>query len=126
MQNIPKHPGDEVLNYIDQNFLIVWATGAIFSIKTKKWIGTKSNGCSVHDGYARIVVRGKFLKYHHVVWYMTRRYWPDKQVDHIDGKKNNHRPDNFRMVTDAENQAYRNERLRAKKNDTMQQQMVHI
>lgn len=113
--NTPLLPSDEVLLYIKENFVLNNKTGEIFSWGRRMIVGTTSNGCKIHDGYSRIRTCGKTLKYHHVVFFLSRGRWPELQVDHINGNKYDNRPENLEEVTNAENQKRRNAKLRASK-----------
>lgn len=105
--NTPQHPGEEVLLHIDLNYVLYPHSGEIWSHLVKRTIGSRSNGCPVHEGYSRIGIKGKFLKYHHVVFYMYYRRWPRQQLDHKNKDKNDNRPENLEEVSNAENQARR-------------------
>lgn len=113
--NDPETPPPAFLEYMRENYVLV-SDDLIFSLRSSKFIGTRSNGCSIHDGYKRIKVNisagEKFFKYHHVVFFLYHGRWPRQQVDHIGGAKHDMRPENLQEVTDAENQRRRNDHLR--------------
>jgi hypothetical protein len=54
------------------------------------------------DGVARYV--------HRLVWLYHHGTWPDGQIDHINGDKHDHRIENLRVATNAENAQNRNMR----------------
>lgn len=58
-------------------------------------------------GYYRGELSGMRLSAHRVVFFLSRGYWPEDMIDHIDGNKSNNRPDNLRDVTAGINQANR-------------------
>jgi len=109
--NTPQHPGEEILRHIDEHYLFYPHSGEIWSHLRQRTIGTRSNGCPVHDGYMRIRIGKKTLKFSHVAFYLFYRRWPRQQIDHADGDKSNHKPDNLREASNAENQYFRNMRL---------------
>jgi hypothetical protein len=55
-----------------------------------------------NDGYRMVKVRGKTMQAHRVVFAMTHGYWP-RPLDHINGIRNDNRPENLREVTYREN-----------------------
>lgn len=118
--NDPIDPGPVVREHIARSFFLCAETGRVWSRRSRRFIGTKSNGCAIHDGYARIVIRhpdtgrNVFLKFHHVVFFLYRGRWPRLQIDHP-GDKTDHRPHLLEEVTDAENQRRRNEALKRRR-----------
>ena len=64
-------------------------------------------GSLTHDGYRRIKVSGKSYKASRVAWLYVRGSWPQKDIDHINGKRDDDRISNLREATDAENQQNR-------------------
>ena len=59
--NTPVKPPQSVLQFIRDNYALNKNTGEIFSWKKRVLVGTKSNGCSIHDGYVRIRTNGLTL-----------------------------------------------------------------
>lgn len=120
-KNDPIDPGPAVRAYLARSYILCVETGGVYSRRSRRFIGTKSNGCHIHDGYARIVIcdpsnkkRRLYLKYHHVVFFLFHGRWPRLQVDHPDDKTDN-RPRLLEEVTDAENQRRRNAALRRRR-----------
>ncbi len=62
-------------------------------------------------GYRNGTVENNVFLAHRVIWAMIHGEWPDGQVDHIDGNRQNNRLDNLRVVTNQENA--RNSSLRS-------------
>lgn len=65
------------------------------------------------DGYRDGMIFRKMYRSHAVVWAMHTGKWPpdDKQIDHINGERDDNRIENLRLVTRSEN--CRNTKLRA-------------
>lgn len=60
-------------------------------------------GCQRRDGYVIISFKGtQYLAHRLAFLYMTGSF-PEKQVDHIDRKRNNNKWDNLREVTPQQN-----------------------
>ena len=71
---------------------------------TNKYVGTKVIGN--HLGYKRAKFAGKFWLAHHLVWWMHHGS-PPKEIDHINGNRQDNSIDNLREVTRAENTSNR-------------------
>jgi hypothetical protein len=56
------------------------------------------------DGYRRIRVDGKQYMAHRLAWLMFYGVWPASEIDHINGKKDDNRISNLRVVSRAENE----------------------
>ena len=54
-------------------------------------------------GYRVIKVKGKAYKAHRLAWMYVYGEWPNGQIDHINGDKEDNRIANLRIVTDSEN-----------------------
>lgn len=81
-------------------------TGAI------KWLedrngGSKAGaiaGCILADGYRQIMLGRKRYLAHRLAWLYVTGEWPDGEVDHINGDRDDNRLANLRLATHAENQ----------------------
>lgn len=63
-------------------------------------------------GYLCIKIDGRTYKAHRIILAMINGYWPEEEVDHINGVKGDNRPCNLREATGAQNRhnigAYKN------------------
>lgn len=83
------------------------ATGLTWTGHPNKSQATKLTGIAAGtdngNGYYRTRVNGKILYNHRIVWFLQYGIWPEGDVDHIDGCRNNNHPGNLRVVTRSEN-----------------------
>ena len=63
----------------------------------------KPLGCCNGNGYLRITVLGQVVYAHRLAWFYVYGKWPQNQIDHINGSKNDNRIANLRDVTNAQN-----------------------
>ena len=64
---------------------------------------TADNG----DGYRCSHIFGRTYRAHRVIWAMVHDYWPENQIDHINGRRDDNRLSNLRHLSHAENQQNR-------------------
>lgn len=55
------------------------------------------------DGYTRIHAGGKRYKSHRLAWFYMTGEWPDCEIDHINGIRDDNRFENLRKVSGSEN-----------------------
>ena len=69
--------------------------------KVKKWdlAGTKHK-----SGYVKIFIDGKNYQAHRLVWLYMTGFWPKKDIDHINNKRDDNRFENLREATRSQNQ----------------------
>ena len=58
-------------------------------------------------GYVRLKVDGVVFFFHRLLWFHVHGQWPQSQLDHIDGNKQNNALANLREATPAQNSARR-------------------
>ena len=62
------------------------------------------------DGYRQIKFMGQVYQAHYVVWLLNTGQWPNDEIDHEDGNRDNNRFANLRDATRRENSQYRTKR----------------
>jgi hypothetical protein len=73
-----------------------------------KWNGTyaATEAFTANDGvgYKRSTIFGKQYRAHRVGWCIAFGYWPEQQIDHINGDRSDNRLCNLREASNAQNQ----------------------
>ena len=94
----------ELLLRIKKNYTYDTATGRLTSSRYGRAIRGKKHG---KKGYLAVNCRiGKKLVVvylHHAVWAVCKGRWPEQQIDHINGIKQDNRIENLREVSGSEN-----------------------
>lgn len=74
------------------------------SIKGKGGSLGRHPGYMRQDGYIRIMIMRKLYYAHRLAWLYVYGVFPDKEIDHINGIKNDNRLSNLRMASKSQNQ----------------------
>jgi hypothetical protein len=74
-------------------------------IKTwnKKHAGKEAGYIDPYDGYRKISIMAYDYKAHHIAWTMTKGFWPEDEIDHVNGNRSDNRFSNLRNVIRLEN-----------------------
>ena len=74
--------------------------------RCRQWNGLYANkpaGAINNAGYYSVIINGKSMLAHRVIWKMVYGSWPDKNIDHINGDRTDNRIENLRCVSQSEN-----------------------
>ena len=95
---------DEDLRGIEENISYDPNTG-LFKYLTRKGRKNKDLVVTSKDshGYIRVSYKGKRYLGHRVAFYLMKGYWPQEDVDHIDGDRLNNKWDNLREASRSQN-----------------------
>jgi len=67
--------------------------------------GTIAGWINKSSGYVMVKVKGKHYSSHRVIWLWITGKWPENQIDHINGIRNDNRFYNLREATQSQNSA---------------------
>lgn len=73
-------------------------------VKTDRMVGSLSAGTK---GYRRIGVDGHIYRAHRLAWLLFHGVWPEDQIDHINGNRDDNRIVNLRESNNSGNQENR-------------------
>jgi hypothetical protein len=88
----------EVIEYEPENGIFRWR----ITKNKRAAVGVVAGNLAV-NGYVRIFVDGQSYFAHRLAWFYMTGAWPEAQIDHRDGVRNNNRWANLRCVTNAQN-----------------------
>lgn len=80
-------------------------SGELFHKETRSWYAKKGvrAGHVGPKGYRVVNIDRKPAKAHHIVFALTHGRWPEGQIDHINGNRDDNRPCNLREATPSQN-----------------------
>lgn len=75
--------------------------------EAKRWnaryAGKRALGCRSNTGHLTGTINKKHFKAHRVAWAIVHGYWPDFEIDHINGNPSDNRICNLREATRTQN-----------------------
>lgn len=89
----------EVLAYDPITGVLVWAARTSRKVR----IGSQA-GSTTNKGYRAIRIDGMLIQAHRIAWALHYGRWPEDQIDHRDGDRQNNRIANLRECLGGQNQ----------------------
>jgi len=87
----------------------MFSADRLFNSWNARYSGTEAFTNKTMAGYYQGSIFGKKYLAHRVIWLLNFGAWPDQQVDHINGRRDDNRIVNLRAVSNQEN--HKNQRL---------------
>lgn len=87
-----------LLNYDPETGIFSWTDKAYKNVKGKK------AGYPNANKYLKIRINYKQYSLHRIAWLIVYGVWPENQIDHIDGNRQNNKIANLRDVSGSMNQ----------------------
>ena len=88
----------ELLDYNPETGVFTWKVDNLGNARKNQ-----SAGWLEPNGYSRIGVDKSKLKAHRLAWAMVHGAWPEGDIDHINGIRNDNRIVNLRLATRSQN-----------------------
>jgi len=98
----------QMLDYNPETGVLTWRKCEFFSNARNAQFGGKLAGGKEVNGYISIGLNGRWYKAHRLAWFYMTDEWPDDQIDHKNGIRNDNRWINLRIATNQENQFNKN------------------
>lgn len=92
---------NEILNHLKLHFFYDKENGKIFYTKNRFKSCNKKPGTEagfILRGYRRIEIKNKSYPIHRLIWLIEKGEFPKKEIDHINGIKDDNRIENLRDV----------------------------
>jgi hypothetical protein len=101
---VPKAKDTDIpVAYLRQCFEVDFEAGKL-RWRTGRLIGKPAGSIHARSGYRRIKLNKRNLRAHRVVWTLAHGRWPDDEVDHRNGVKDDNRLENLREATHGQNE----------------------
>lgn len=88
----------EVMDYDPQSGLMKWRVA-----NGRRAVIGAEVGTLMEKGYRRVVVDKEFYMVHHLIWLYMTQEWPQNQIDHINGRRDDNRFCNLREASGSQN-----------------------
>ena len=92
---------NRILQYDSRTGIFIWRIDRNKIIPSGKVAGHRNK-----EGYITIFMHGAAYKAHRLAWLLTHGVWPNNQIDHVNGIRDDNRIENLRDVTNQQNQHY--------------------
>lgn len=88
----------QFLDYNPETGVFTWRVGRSGTARVGSIAGRVDSG-----GYIQIAIYGRRYQAHRLAWLIIHGVWPEKHIDHINGKPRDNRLCNLRLATQSEN-----------------------
>ena len=88
----------KTFEYDPETGILIWKINHSDKVRMGSVAKSRNN-----KGYRRVRFKGKEYLIHRVIWLLTTGNWPENQIDHINGIRDDNRLINLREATQSEN-----------------------
>jgi len=88
----------EIFKYDPDTGILTWRVKHCRKVRVGDIAGSLNT-----KGYRQLKFKGKVYKVHRVIWLITYGKWPENQIDHINGIRDDNRIINLREANQSEN-----------------------